>query len=66
MSESKSQHRQSVEPFQGFEPLTANYVYCPNQFFDVLLPHGSRGCVRLVAYLLRRTLGWLDANGEPI
>ncbi|MEZ5942499.1 MAG: hypothetical protein R3C18_13985 [Planctomycetaceae bacterium] len=66
MPESKSQHRQSVEPFQGFEPLTANYVYCPNQFFDVLLPHGSRGCVRLVAHLLRRTLGWLDANGEPI
>lgn len=57
--------RQSRE-FRGFEHLTANYVYCPNQFFDVCLPHCSRGAVRLVAYLLRRTLGWLDENGEPV
>ena len=52
--------------FPGFEPLDANYLYCPNQFFDVLLPHASRGTLRLVSYLLRRTLGWLDQNGEPI
>ena len=25
-----------------------------------------RGVVRLVAYLLRRTLGWLDSDGPPI
>ena len=52
--------------FSGFEPLTANFVYCPNQFFDVCLPHYSRGVIRLVAYLLRRTLGWLDEQGNPI
>jgi len=52
--------------FRGFPNLTANFVYCPNQFFDVCLPNSSRGTVRIVAYLLRRTLGWLDANGDPI
>jgi len=52
--------------FRGFEPLTANYIYCPNQFFDVCLSHCSRGTVRLVGYMLRRTLGWLDENGDPI
>ncbi len=52
--------------FEGFTPLTGNFVYCPNQFFDLVLPHQSRGVVRLVGYLLRRTLGWLDADGNPI
>ncbi|QDT45683.1 hypothetical protein Pan241w_58100 [Gimesia alba] len=52
--------------FNGFEHLTANYLFCPNQFFDVCLPHHSRGTVRLVAYLLRKTLGWLDREGNPI
>lgn len=52
--------------FSGFEQLTANFLYCPNQFFDVCLPHHSRGTVRLVAYMLRKTLGWLDAEGNPI
>lgn len=56
----------AAKPFRGFEQLTASFVYCPNQFFDVCLPHYSRGVVRLVAYILRETLGWLDANGEPI
>jgi hypothetical protein len=53
-------------PFRGFHPLTGNFLYCPNQFFDACLPHCSRGAVRLVAYLLRRTLGWLDELGRPI
>ena len=55
---------QHPTPFQGFEPLTANFIYCPNQFFDVCLPHCSRGAVRFVAYLLLRTLGWRDENGN--
>lgn len=52
--------------FPGFEPLTGNFLYCPNQFFDVCLPHCSRGVVRLVALIIRRTLGWLDRDGNPI
>ena len=52
--------------FPGFRPLDANYIYTPNQFFELCLPRHSRGCVRLVGYLLRRTLGWLDTSGRPV
>ena len=52
--------------FPGFEGLEANFVLVPNQYLDVCLPNCSRGVVRLVGYLLRQTLGWLDANGEPL
>ncbi|HRK30439.1 MAG TPA: hypothetical protein PLD59_05120 [Tepidisphaeraceae bacterium] len=52
--------------FLGFEPLSSNWVYCPNQFFDTCLPYRSRGCVRLVGYMIRRTLGWRDQHGDPI
>ena len=51
--------------FAGFAPPTSNTTYCPNQFFDVCLPHYPRGVVRLVAYLIRKTLGWSDAHGRP-
>ncbi|MCA9036353.1 MAG: hypothetical protein KDA91_14560 [Planctomycetaceae bacterium] len=68
MTTSSSQQRPETSPqtFPGFEPLTANYVYCPNQFLDVCLPNCSRGAVRIVGYLLRETLGWLDSNGRPL
>ena len=55
----------AAERFPGFEHFTANFLYCPNQFFDVCLPYCSRGAIRLVAHLLRRTLGWLDEDGQP-
>lgn len=51
--------------FAGFALPTSNTTYCPNQFFDVCLPHGSRGVVRIVAFMLRKTLGWCDAEGKP-
>src|SRR6186997_415280 len=51
--------------FHGFKPPTSNTTYTPNQFFDVVIPHFSRGVVRIVGYLLRKTLGWCDANGNP-
>ena len=68
MTASPSQQRleTSAQTFPGFEPLTANYVYCPNQFLDLCLPHCSRGAVRIIGYLLRETLGWLDSNGQPL
>lgn len=53
------------QSFLGFAPPTSNTTYTPNQFFDVVLPHASRGCVRLVAYMIRKTLGWCDADGNP-
>lgn len=51
--------------FVGFRPLQSNTTYTPNQFFDVCLPHCSRGCIRIVGYMIRRTLGWCDADGNP-
>ncbi len=60
------EHRQGAAKFPGFAPLSANYVYCPNQFLDVCLPNCSRGVVRIVAYVLRETLGWLDRQGNPL
>lgn len=51
--------------FQGYPVPTSNTTYTPNQFFDVVLPYSSRGGVRLTAYLLRKTLGWCDADGNP-
>lgn len=51
--------------FRGYAPPTSSTTYTPNQFFDVVLPNSSRGCLRLVAYLIRKTLGWSDANGNP-
>ena len=66
MPEKDSQRQQQGKEFQGFHPLDANYVYCPNQFLDLCLPNCSRGAVRIVAYILRQTLGWLDKDGQPI
>jgi hypothetical protein len=55
----------STAGFAGFALPTSNTTYAPNQFFDVCLPNCSRGCVRLVALLIRKTLGWCDSNGNP-
>jgi hypothetical protein len=52
-------------PFTGYPAPTSNTTYTPNQFFDVVLRYSSRGCVRLVAYMIRKTLGWSDAEGNP-
>jgi hypothetical protein len=51
--------------FHGFKAPTSNTTYTPNQFFDVVIPNFSRGVVRIVAYLLRKTLGWCDVHGNP-
>lgn len=54
-----------ISAFHGFKAPTSNTTYTPNQFFDVVIPNFSRGVVRIVAYLVRKTLGWCDANGNP-
>ena len=55
----------TAQPFKGFKPPTSSTTYTPNQFFDVVLPNASRGCLRLVAFLIRKTLGWSDEHGNP-
>jgi hypothetical protein len=57
--------KSSIETFSGFASPTSNTTYTPNQFFDVCLPNHSRGVVRLVGYMIRKTLGWCDSNGNP-
>ena len=57
--------RKEQADFTGYAPPTSSTTYTPNQFFDVVLPHASRGCLRLVAYLIRKTLGWSDDEGNP-
>jgi hypothetical protein len=52
--------------FEGFAPLQSNTTYCPNQFFDVVLPHFPRGVVRLVGYVIYRTFAWSDRDGRPM
>lgn len=54
------------KPFRGFKLPTSSTTYTPNQLFDVVLPNASRGCLRLVAYLIRKTLGWSDEHGNPV
>jgi hypothetical protein len=54
----------ALQEFSGFALLQSNTTFTPNQFFDVVLRHSSRGCVRLVAYMIRRSLGWCDKNGK--
>jgi len=56
---------EGVSGFKGYPAPTSNTTYTPNQFFDVVLRHASRGTVRLVAYMIRKTLGWSDAQGNP-
>jgi hypothetical protein len=62
----RSSHPVPAAPeFAGFLPPVSNTTFTPNQFFDVCLPHCSRSAIRVVAYFLRRTLGWCDQYGRP-
>jgi hypothetical protein len=56
--DSEGSRRGDGAAFPGFAPLQSNTTYCPNQFFDVVLPHFSRGVVRLVGYILYRAFAW--------
>lgn len=52
-------------PFVGLAAPTSNTTFAPNQFSDACFPYCSRGVARLVAFLIRKTLGWCDAEGNP-
>lgn len=58
-------HQSPLPPFRGFPAPRSNVTYVPNQYFDVVLPYSSRGVVRLVSYMIRKTLGWCDEEGNP-
>ena len=52
--------------FHGFPEFRSNVLYCPKQIFTVLHPHCSVKCIRLVDFMIRHTLGYVDEAGEPI
>ena len=52
--------------FKGFPEFRSNVLYCPKQFFTLVVPNSSVNTIRVVAHMLRQTLGWVDENGEPI
>lgn len=58
------QHDQPGQ-FPGFPDFASNVTFTPIQFFTVALPHSSRGCVRIVGYMIRKILGWVDEHGNP-
>ena len=39
------------DTFAGFQSLDANFIYCPNQFFDYALRYGKRSTIRLVNHV---------------
>jgi hypothetical protein len=51
--------------FAGFPDFRANVTFVPIQFFTLVVPHCSRGTVRIVGYALRKVLGWVDREGNP-
>lgn len=55
-----------AEPFRGFPEFCSNVLYCPKQFFTVVVPNSPVNCIRVVSYMLRKTLGWVDEVGDPI
>jgi hypothetical protein len=52
--------------FRGFPDFRSNVLYCPKQLFTVVIPNSSVNCIRLVSYMLRKTLGWVNEAGDPI
>lgn len=57
---------ESCPEFQGFPDFRSNVTYTPIQAFTVVLPNSSRGCARIVLYMIRRILGWVDEEGNPV
>ena len=52
--------------FRGFPEFRSNVLYCPKQFFTVVVPNSTVNTIRVVAHMLRKTLGWVDEDGNPI
>src|ERR1035441_762632 len=56
-----------MEPrFRGFPEFRSNVLYCPKQFFTIVVPNSSVNCIRVVSYMLRKTLGWVNQAGDPL
>lgn len=52
----------SEAKFKGFRSLKANFTTTPNQYFDKVVGHYHPCVERVVAILIRSTLGWEDPD----
>ncbi|PWU19891.1 MAG: hypothetical protein C5B50_05525 [Verrucomicrobia bacterium] len=50
----------------GFPEFNSNVTFVPIQYFTVIIPHRSRGAVRIVGYALRKVLGYADKRGDAV
>jgi hypothetical protein len=59
---------QALSPaFAGFRQLPGggfSFTMVPNQFLDEIVPFEKPCVVKVVCLILRRTLGWIDPNGQ--
>ena len=61
------QHLRVIDgEFSGYPTPKSNLVYVPNQFFEVVLRHSSRGCARLVGYLILQTFSEERFEDDPV
>ena len=65
MEKTKALPQGTSSVFLGFERPDASFILCPNDFLDVVVVGCSRGCVRLVGYVLYETLRWMKSDGTP-
>ncbi|MCA9427441.1 MAG: hypothetical protein KC994_20335 [Candidatus Omnitrophica bacterium] len=49
--------------FQGFYSRQGNRTFIPNQFFDEVIPNESLAVIKVVAAIIRNTIGWRNQFG---
>lgn len=49
--------------FRGFFAREGNRTFIPNQFFDHILPNESLAIIKVVAAIIRNTIGWRNRFG---
>lgn len=56
----------SQPKFAGFwrPESNGNFTMVPNQFFDEVVPNEPASVTKLVGLVIRRTLGWIGADGK--
>ena len=66
MREIMTMEAQATSKFAGFcQPEAAGrFTMVPNQFFDEIVPNEPASVTKLVGLVIRRTLGWQEADGQ--
>lgn len=58
-----SPYRADPRAFSGFFGREGNRTFIPNQFFDQVIPSESLGVIKVVAAIIRNTIGWRNQFG---